>query len=51
MIKCSEKSGKEEYFGDNKQDYSVSEAFLYNRGVVALVRSFTDDISSSLIYS
>lgn len=51
MVECSEESGKEEYFRDNEKDHSVSKSFLYNRGVMSLICSFTDDVSSSLIYS
>ena len=51
MVKGSEEARKEEYFGGNEQDYSVSEAFLYGGCVVALECSFTNNISSSLVYS
>lgn len=51
MVESSEEASKEKYFRDNEQDYTVSKTFLYNRGVMALIGSFTNNISSSLIYS
>lgn len=48
MVECSEEACKEKYFGDDKQDYSVTQAFLDNRRVVSLIGAFSDYITSSL---
>ena len=50
MVEGPEEACKEENFRSNEEDYSVSEAFLDWRGVVALKCSFSDDVSSSLEY-
>ncbi len=50
MVESSEKSGKEQYFGDNKKNYSITEAFLDSWGMVPLEGAFSDNISSSLVY-
>lgn len=50
MIKGSEETEEKEYFGCNKENYSVAEPFLDGGCVVSLICAFSDDISSSLIY-
>lgn len=50
MVECSEKSGKEQDFRDNKEDYSITEAFLDSWSMVSLEGAFSDNISSSLVY-
>ena len=42
MVESSEKSGKEQYFGDNKKNYSITEAFLDSWGMVPLEGAFSD---------
>ena len=51
MVEGSEESCEEEDFRDDEKNYAVSKAFLYNRGVMALESAFTDNVSSSLVYS
>ena len=51
MVKGPEESCEEEDFGNDKKNYTISKAFLYNRGMMALKGSFANDISSSLVYS
>lgn len=50
MVERSEEPCEEEYFGDNKQDYSVTQAFLYNGCVMSLVGAFSDYVASSLVH-
>lgn len=51
MIECSEEAEEEEYFGGDKEDYSVPKAFLNGRCMVSLKCTFSDYVSSSLAYS
>lgn len=50
MVEGSEESQEKENFRGNKEDYSVSKAFLDRRGVVSLECPLSNDISSSLVY-
>ena len=50
MVKCSEKSSKEQDFRNNEKNHPVAEAFLDGWGMVSLESTLSDDISSSLIY-
>lgn len=50
MVECSEKSSKEQDFGDNKENYAIAKAFLNGWSVMSLKGAFSDNVSSSLIY-
>lgn len=50
MIECSEEANEEENFGEDKEDYSISQAFLDDGCVVSLESAFSYNVSSSLVY-
>ena len=51
MVEGPEKACEEEYFRDDKENYSITETFLNDRRVVTLECAFSNNISSPLIYS